>query len=264
MRVTTRQARRTFLSGRQLLFLGGLCAMFALVTFLSDGKGFAAQTPSRLKGTLTQKEKTGPIYDPSAAPSESADKETRGARSRRHNDAHGHAFVEPLPGQSADPISVFGPMADPLPVDESDTVVLGNVQSASAFLSEDKNAIYSEFQIAVETVLKSSSSQVVQPNLTVTTFRPGGTYRFPSGRLLTIRYRQRGFPVVGLHYLFFLRENQDTKDFKLLTAYDITGTTVVPLDGREETLSEPSPYDAFTGLDVQAFIAMVKQKIAGC
>lgn len=65
-----------------------------------------------------------------------------------------------------------------LPVEQSDAVVIGEVERAQAHLSTDKTGIYSEFTIRLEDVLKGRSEEAV-PGVTVIAERFGGGGEIP-------------------------------------------------------------------------------------
>lgn len=95
------------------------------------------------------------------------------------------------------------PVEPALPTYNSDAVVIGTIQSASAFLSEDKTSVYSEFALQIFQVLKNPSSGFESASLTV--LRPGGGVRFPSGNVKYFLIDGRGSPHVGNRYLLFLK-----------------------------------------------------------
>jgi len=117
-----------------------------------------------------------------------------------------------------------------LPVAKSDLVVIGKVVAAEALLSESKNWVYSEFTIRVDEVLKNTSNVTLSQGSSITADRDGGGVRFPSGRV-TIQYIVgQGMPRVGQRYTLFLTGDEQGQGFHILTAYELRGGRVIPVD----------------------------------
>jgi hypothetical protein len=139
-----------------------------------------------------------------------------------------------------------------LPVKESDAIVIATVSKSQAFLSTDRHYVYSEFELAVENALKNRETPAVQ-GATVTSERPGGAVRFPSGRITKIRINQQGFPQVGSRYVFFLKYQPATQDFFIVTGYRLDGGTVHPLDGVGFSTGA-SQFSKYAGTSEQEFV----------
>lgn len=115
-----------------------------------------------------------------------------------------------------------------LPVAKSDIILIGVVGETKAQLSENKKNVFSEFMVAVETVLKTTSQGVKQGSV-VTVDRMGGSVKYANGQ--TVLYRRSGMymPRIGGRYLFFLH-SINKHDYGILTAYELTRAGVIPLD----------------------------------
>src|SRR5688572_26473239 len=74
-----------------------------------------------------------------------------------------------------------------LPVAKSDIILIGAVGETRAHLSENKRNVFSEFMVAVETVLKSGNQEIKQGSV-ITIDRMGGFVKYPSGQ--TVLYRR--------------------------------------------------------------------------
>ncbi len=118
-----------------------------------------------------------------------------------------------------------------LPVDWSDAIAVGVITGSRAFLSNDKHAVYSEFYLQVEQVLKDGT-QSINPGAVITTTRFGGIIRFPSGTIYAYRVSKQGWPVTGSRYVLFLRKNQ-SGDFDIVTGYELRDGVAEPLDGTQ-------------------------------
>lgn len=124
------------------------------------------------------------------------------------------------------------PIEPALPAAQSDAVVIGEVTEAEAFLTEDKTSVLSEFTIHVSDLLKENLRAPFSIGGSLNAIRPGGAVRFASGKL--VRYGNEGkpLPLIGRQYVFFLKYNDDGgQDYVILTAYELRGGRVVPLDG---------------------------------
>lgn len=116
----------------------------------------------------------------------------------------------------------------PLPVTESDIILIASVSSSEAHLSANKRAVFSEFNLVVESVLKMSGQEIKVGSL-VTVDRVGGYVKYPNGQQILFRVSGVNMPQVGSRYLFFISASRKP-DFTILTAYELTNEGAVPLD----------------------------------
>jgi hypothetical protein len=150
-----------------------------------------------------------------------------------------------------------------LPVDKSDIIVEAVVGDSKAFLSEDRTGIYSEFTIIVSKILKVAAGFSINLGDKIVTERFGGKVRFPTGEIVRWRESRQGVPITGKKYLFFLaRADQDS--YKLLTAYEMQGNKVFPLDGSRTEPGRPgaSVFDKHNGEDLDIFMQEVQNAIS--
>jgi len=156
------------------------------------------------------------------------------------------------------------PSEQPLPTHISDAVVIGNVTDAKAYLSEDKTAVYSEFTIQVWEVLKNSQASPLGVGTGVAVLRPGGGVRFPSGKVKKFLVAGRGIPRTGGRYAFFLKYDDLAQAYYIVTAYELLGGKVSPLDGIPQYGSAAHPfasYGKYTNADEGAFLVEVRNAI---
>jgi len=92
---------------------------------------------------------------------------------------------------------------DPTPFSHSDAVVVGNITSGQAYLSNDKRDVYSEFQIIIQEVLKEPSARRIGPGDSIAVERYGGAIRLSSGKVLIRGITEFSMPLVGKRYLLF-------------------------------------------------------------
>ena len=155
-----------------------------------------------------------------------------------------------------------------LPVAQSSAVVAGDVIDAKAYLSEDKNNVYSEYTVLVEEVIKDDSREPIAAGASIATDRLGGSVRFPSGRVASLFVPGQGVPEVGKRFVFFLGFNRREAGNRavagpremnrhLLTAYELREGKVFPLDytgGRN--------FDNYKGRGETAFLNEIRSSVA--
>jgi hypothetical protein len=147
-----------------------------------------------------------------------------------------------------------------IPVDNSDVIVIGQIIDAQANLSNDKTAVYSEFIVSNEEVLKNNTSTALSNTITVERF--GGAVRFQSGRVQHYRRDKQGLPQVGHRYLFFLRRNEDSQDFSILTGYELSAGRVFALDSAGSNAKSKLPFDDYNGFEERVFFNKVQNAVA--
>jgi hypothetical protein len=151
-----------------------------------------------------------------------------------------------------------------LPIAISDAVIIGEVKDAKAFLSEDKTAVYSEFIIQVDEVLKGSSSGPMTIGSYVTALRPGGGVRFPSGKVRKFLVAGRTLPHRQGRYALFLKYDDLAQAFYIVTGYELRGGKVFPLDGIPKYGSDKHPfasYSKYLNADETTFLADLREAI---
>jgi len=167
-----------------------------------------------------------------------------------------HQYSPPVIGGA---VTDETPAEAALPTYNSDAVVIGNITSAAAYLSEDKTNVYSEFALQVSQVLKSPLSGL-DPEVPLLVLRPGGGVRFPSGNVKYVLVSGRGFPHVNKRYLLFLKYDNLSQSFYIVTGYELSDGKVVPLDSVPPGGSKAHPfasYESYTGVNESKFLADV-------
>lgn len=118
------------------------------------------------------------------------------------------------------------PQKPALPVYGSDLIIIGNVTDRQAHLSNDRTAVYSEFTIEIEQIIKGGVSQQ-----TIAAERFGGGVKLPSGKVLRRGNIDERMPLGNRKYLFFLKNQGKNENFFIITAYELRDGRVFPLDG---------------------------------
>jgi len=180
---------------------------------------------------------------------QSSDPAERAKRSKRNKHYDGRRLVMENPSPSGTATIVDSEVffeLPALPVDESDWILIGDVLSAEAHLSNDRNAVYSEFRLQVcETLRGSLSSQEIVIS------RMGGVVRYRSGHSERYEIAGQNMPALRKRYLLFLKQTEDPQAFEMITAYEINSAGVIPLD-------YGSQFQAFKGTDSSSFLKTVR------
>jgi len=146
------------------------------------------------------------------------------------------------------------PAPPPFPISESALIVVGDVISVNAFLSNDRGGVYTEFTIRIDELLKNSESGKAAPQKVIAD-REGGIVLYPNGQRVMYQSSERGLPLLGSRYLFFLKKNGQSPNYEIIASYDITGARAVQVE------NIPS-FEEFKGLDKAVFLDKVRVGIA--
>ncbi len=135
-----------------------------------------------------------------------------------------------------------------IPLAESSVVVIGQVTSAKAHLSDDRSGVYTEITMTVDEVVKGKDE--IRPGMSVVGERDGGRVRFASGSVFRYYISDYGIPKVDTHYLLFLEQLEDGA-FQIMTGYELLEGRIVPLD-------DSMPFSKYNGVDASTFLNQVK------
>jgi len=208
-----------------------LCVLPCLIaSILSTFIQISAQTPA-----ASSMYSSGPVTDYQKALPDSSDV-LRFRRGERYNSPDA---VTPEIGEDSQSTSIGVRLGDsggdPAPFGTSDTVVVGSVDSGQAFLSNDKQVIYSEFVVSIQEVIKAPHTPYIAPGQKIDVERKGGVIRLPSGKLVTRGSAEQSMPTVGRRYLLFLKYSADTNDYLITTGYELFQGHAYSLDGLDQS-----------------------------
>lgn len=162
--------------------------------------------------------------------------------------------IEELPaGVEPIPLAAHGRQFIPaLPVEQSNVIILGKVTDRRAVLMDDKLGIYSEFSIRIGEIFKDDLQGFFIDQV-ITATRPGGTIRYPSGKIQQYTIFQQGYPQQDKDYVLFLK--RDNEDYSILTGYEVTGSVVQPLDGKRNLPKNERDWQfgIYRGVGVESF-----------
>lgn len=215
-------------------------------------------SPSKAKRTFSQEEFDSqyPLTEFSTPePTDPAKKAKRKVRDKRYNKKEQIPISEYSTGIVGFTDWEAGLPA--LPVAQSRVVLIGRVKDAQARLSSNKESVYSEFTVQINEVLKKDSGEVVSPDALITITRGGGRVRFPSGHITLQHIASQGMPRVGREYVFFLTRDDEEQDFHIVTAYELRGNDVMPVD-----FPADHPINQYIGADKASFMSALRSTVA--
>lgn len=219
-----------------------LCGTFVAIDFLP----LVAATQTTTGQSLSRQ---GALEAPLVRFSHANTKDTvdRSLRSLRNSryDKSASKPIDQLPPEatSSGLVSEWDAHLPALPTAQSDAIVLGQVLDAGAFLSNDKTGAYSEFTVKAGEIFKNNGS-LKGGRLTIE--RQGAKVELPSGRIFDVEVIGQRMPQVGRRYVLFLTYNKQTKDYFILTGYEISEGKVSPLDTIQK-------FAAYEGVDAKSF-----------
>lgn len=223
-----------------------------LATVVVSAALYLRSDPSLAQVTSQEPNAELPITDYDAPePADKAKREKRRSKGRKYDKAD--FPVDPSLGENIQVETshwFYGLPA--LPTAQSEVVLIGDVVSADAFLSQDKSGVYSEYGVRVSEVLKTDDP-TISSNCTVEVERRGGRVRLPSGKIQKYVVLNQGALRVGQRYALFLRRNQ--QDLQVVTGYELRQNTVKPIDS--VTL-----FERYKNADVQSFLDTLRRAIS--
>jgi hypothetical protein len=177
------------------------------------------------------------------------ERKRRIAKSKRY-EGKGLVVGKPSPNSYSSDM-FFDRFVAAMPTDESSAVVVGTVISAYAYLSEDKTGVYSEFQIRISEVIKGKGIEV---NGIAGCDRLGGFVQYPDGAKMLYRVMGLGMPLEGKNYILFLTQPDSSPNYKILTGYQISDGTLLPLNN-------DAPIKKNLGADASLFLQELRRSI---
>lgn len=257
------------------LLLAGVLGAVSTITFI--GQARSEKNPMLTKEHIAGKLGPTPPYQRPSNEKESDDAATpivdfqrslenmnsdRLSKSRRFDNQN---VLIPEPHADAGEVHVESEIFIPdFPVALSDLIVAGVVMDSSAHISADRTGVYSEFVVLVEEVLSNSLSSAIDKNDRIVLDRFGGRVRYPSGQIIRYLVSGRGSPKKDSRYIFFLKQTNH-QDFRILTAYELRGEKIFPLDGARVNVGGrgASVYDKHSNRNVDEFRAQLTRVLLG-
>jgi hypothetical protein len=191
------------------------------------------------------------------------------ARNRAKNDGCvALPTLEELPESIPSKVTIvdqapFGrePILWELPVNWSDTIVVGTVKRIQPYLSEDKRNIYTECTISVTEVLKDAKGFPLDDNSTIALDRMGGAIRLTSGRILRDVVHGNGAPLIAERkYVLFLSYDARGVWFRSVKCWELLNGVAVPIDPGDMANAQPGR-SQFAGMNEASFISALRDAI---
>jgi len=218
-----------------------LCLFVATLSFSlirRQGSPFvsnAAQSQDSKAERANQAKRNFPVADISENDSDNSAKGLAKKEKRQRFDAWQMVPQKAEPWAAERVVSAQGYTDFPaLPVDQSEIILIATVTSSEAHVSGNKKAVFSEFNIVVESVLKTTHD--IKEGSLLTVNRIGGYVKYPNGQEILIRVNGVNMPQVGTRYLLFLSAKRNP-DFIILTGYELGSQGVMALDFAEQYFS---------------------------
>jgi hypothetical protein len=138
--------------------------------------------------------------------------------------------------------------AEALPVEESQTIVVGTIASFQPYLSNDRTFIFTDVRVCVDEFLKAEGA----PTPMLTFERAGGVLVLSDGQRLVVSGAGaiRGTRV-GRRYVLFLGRQPSTDIYSLLQAYDVT-------DGRARGMERAGIASSVEGLQADVLLERIR------
>lgn len=233
----------------------GLATIFILFTMAEIGRGQEVAPGLGVRDTnRTEFFAKFAVADYDAPLPESVEElEQRKLKSHRY-DNENWVLKNPDPDTDYAKRSIAVQPVPTFPVEESDLIVTGIATAASAHLSNDKTGIYTEYTIRIEQVLKDGLGRNPSPDSVITIDRAGGAVRYPDGHRVAYLLAEKKLLSVGASYALFLRDDKRSKNFEVVTAYELKVNSVSPLDSG-------SSFEEVRGMTKSDFIKAVQGKL---
>ena len=225
----------------------------AALTSTSSSVGLQTQGNSSNKRQRIPDLERWPVanYDASL-PTDSVQRGKRQAKNKKYDKSDWPIVVNDI-ADSTVRLHQINPDLPAFPVRQSTLIVIGRIVSASAYLSNDKTGVYSEFDVVVEEVLKNDIAEKPLVGLSIGVTREGGRILFPSGRVHWYGIAKQSMPRSGGRYVLFLT-GEEEETLTILTGYELVTGKVLPLDD----LSNPNKYlDADEGTFLNSLRASI-------
>lgn len=236
--------------------LWGLISILVLVTLSLTFGTIPSQTQqtARPKPTPNRPDISAyPVAELNAsAPGNSAEGRARARKNKRY-DKYPIIKFGLSPRHTA--VAVYDSEPDPphLPVAESRLIVVGTILDSKAFVSSNREGLYSEYSLQIESIIKNDSASEKHVGETICIDRSGGNLRYPSGQKVMYFVAGQSLPLVGSRYVFFLKKDgdEDNPNYKIVTGYELKDGLVNPLDTNQLARE-------YTGLEENVFLSKIK------
>jgi hypothetical protein len=220
-----------------------LSAIGLLATRISSGQTNATTLP--------------PLFLPD--PVDPAQAAIRVARGKLFN--HGVPGGIPLdqqPVAAPPPVTTVEIGARPeFPTDFTDTIILGTIQSAQPYLSNDRRSVYTEYTVRVDEKIAEVIPLIRGDTLFMGEM--GGIGRLPDGRVLEEDVRGLGTPLqVKAQYVLFLNYRDKAQYYRITKAWQLKNDRVIPTAEDDLALSKNGLF-IYASMSAEQFLNIIRQ-----
>lgn len=182
-----------------------------------------------------------------------SEREERVAKGKRY-DKSLLVIKNPAYGDIASIVSDGEPMPSAIPLVESNLIIVGEIQSSKASLSNDKTGVYSEYSVRVQNILKEDKQKNIQTGTIITADRTGGVVQYPNNQKMLYLNDWQDLPEVNNRYVLFLSKDDDQNpNYRILTGYQLKKGNVAALDHAPR-------FSGFNGMTETDFVKLVLGK----
>jgi hypothetical protein len=210
----------------------GLVRLMILLTIaISIGQTVSAQQESHY-GAAGYKEY--PIVNfNECRPENLAEREERRKKSVRYDNKNWTGIMwEPGDKDSLWAADTEIPFEPVFPLTDNDAVIIGTIVSGKASLNNKRNGVYCEYLVSVLEVLKNTGSNKISPAMSIIIDRPGGAIIYPNGVKGYYTFTGKAHPRVGSDYLLFLKDDNQSPNYEIVTGYEFYNGKVYGLDNK--------------------------------
>jgi hypothetical protein len=160
--------------------------------------------------------------------------EVRTARAQAFDDKHGRMkpldHLESVPYERGATIRIADRTpSEPLPVRNSDSVVVATVTGYKSFLSSDRSSVFTELYLNCDKVLKDATNRIDR-NRQITILKRGGMVVVGDQKLTTPRVLDGSEPLdIGSRYVLFLKYRTSLDSYTDVDGWRLTIASPVPL-----------------------------------
>lgn len=247
-------------SNRIMWGIVALVVLITLVITVGTLDSYSQQSPTKQSSTPTPDNngnqdlsKYAVVDYDAPLPENLAEREERIIKNKRY-DKSLLVARKPHPETRTRIASDAEPVPASIPFAESSLIVIGEILSSKALLSNDKSGVYSEYSVYVQTILKEDKQKKLQKDEAISMDRTGGVVRYPNGQTVLYMNDWQDLPEVNSRYVFFLTCDDDQNlNYKILTAYQLKNGKVTALDNHPD-------FREFNGKSETDFIKLVLSK----
>ena len=139
----------------------------------------------------------------------------------------------------------------------SDAVLIGIVKDRASFVTEEGTFVFTDYDLAVEQILKNNPVNLLHPSDKVSVTRPGGDLQL-NGHSVRALDRSLAPLLVGGRYLLFLDYIPDTGAYK---AFNSHGSFRIQGNRTAKLTMEQLPSDLEGGADIEVLAAFIRAAV---